>query len=122
MKKNYIVGSIAAVTLSGMLMAVPVMAQTGAYMPPAQAATHTAAPSGITKDQAIDIALKQARVTKKNAQYLNAYQDYEDGRPTFEVKFYVGMTEYHYEIDAVTGQIFDTDIDMEDYDMDFFDD
>ena len=55
-------------------------------------------------------------------QYLNAHQDYEDGRPTFDVKFYVGMTEYHYEIDAATGQIFDADVDMEDYDMDFFDD
>ena len=32
------------------------------------------------------------------------------------------MTEYHYEIDAVSGQIFDTDVDVEDMDMDFFDD
>ena len=30
-------------------------------------------------------------------------QDYDDGMEQFDVKFYVGMTEYSYDIDANTG-------------------
>ena len=119
MKKNYFIGLFAASLLAVTFTAVPIMAQTGAI----PAIQNAAATSGITKDQALDIALKQAGVAKKNAQYISVYSDYEDGRPTFKVKFYIGTTEYKYEIDAASGQIIDTDIDREDYDMDdFYDD
>ena len=120
MKKMNIIGLFAALTLAVTLMAVPVMAQTG-YTSAAAAQSTRAAAAGITKEQALDIALKQAGVAKKSAEYISVYPDYEDGRPTFDVKFYIGMTEYHYEIDANSGQIIDADIDMEDRDMDFDD-
>ena len=130
MKKNNIIGLIAAAAFATTFMAVPVMAQT-TFIPPLQEKNYFApgipsktATSGITKDQALDIALKQAGVAKKNAQYISVHKDYDDGREIFEVKFYVGMTEYNYDVDAVTGQIIDSDIDMEemDYDFDLWDD
>ena len=42
--------------------------------------------------------------------------DYDDGRQTFDVKFFVGGTEYNYYIDAMTGQIIDFDVDAMEWD------
>lgn len=80
------------------------------YTPAAQ---NTTAASGITKDQALEIAAKHAGVAKENMSYVSVKPDFDDGRQTFDVKFYVGMTEYSYDIDAASGQILDFDMDME---------
>ena len=95
------------------------------YYAPAAQNAQAAAPakaSGITQEQALDIALKLAGVAKKDAAYINVYPDYEDGRACFDVTFFVGATEYHYDIDSASGQIIEADVDIEDGDMDFFDD
>ena len=42
------------------------------------------------------------------------HKDYDDGMEQFDVKFYVGMTEYSYDIDANTGRIVDYDIEIDD--------
>ena len=119
MKKHSIFGFVAAVAMATAIMAVPVMANASVLAPAGQIAMNPAAAQGITKDQALVIALKQAGLAKKDVSYINVHQDYEDGRPCFDVKFYVGMTEYHYDVDIATGQIFDADIDREDFDMDY---
>ena len=69
---------------------------------------------GITKEQAVEIALKHAGVAEANASYLQVKPDIDDGMQQFDVKFYVGMTEYSYDIDANTGRIVDFDAEIDD--------
>ena len=81
------------------------------YTPAVQ---NTAAASGITKDQALEIAAKHAGVAKENMGFVKVKPDFDDGRQIFDVEFHVGMTEYSYDIDAASGQILDFDMDMDD--------
>ena len=78
------------------------------------AADTKAAASGITKDQAVETAMKHAGVSKADASYINVKPDYDDGMQQFDVEFHVGMTEYTYDIDANTGKIVDFDVDIDD--------
>ena len=73
-----------------------------------------AAAGGITKDQALEIALKHAGVAKSNASFIQVKPDFDDGMQQFDVEFHVGMTEYNYDIDAGTGRIVDFDVDIDD--------
>ena len=85
------------------------------YVPAAGTAADTkAAASGITKDQAVETAMKHAGVSKADASYINVKPDYDDGMQQFDVEFHVGMTEYTYDIDANTGKIVDFDVDIDD--------
>lgn len=70
----------------------------------------------IGEEKAKQIALSDAGVIESNAQRLNVNFDFDDGRGEYEVDFNVGMTEYDYEIDAVTGVILDKDVDYDDFD------
>lgn len=76
----------------------------------------TAAPSAgdtyITVDQAKEAALTHAGVKAADAVFHKAELDWDGGRAEYEVEFYVGNTEYDYDIDAVTGAVrsFDQDI------------
>ena len=58
-----------------------------------------------TLAQAKDIALAKAGVAAEQALFTKAHPDYDDGRQVYEIEFYVGSTEYDFEIDAVTGDI-----------------
>ena len=80
----------------------------------APAAGNPAAAGKITKDQALDIALKHAGVAKSNASFINVKPDFDDGMEQFDVEFHVGYTEYNYDIDVNTGRIVDFDVDMDD--------
>ena len=73
-----------------------------------------AAGGAVTKEQALETALNHAGVSKANASYVQVHKDYDDGMEQFDVKFYVGMTEYSYDIDANTGRIVDYDIEIDD--------
>ena len=85
------------------------------YAPVAKKAADVKAPaSGITKDQAVETALKHAGVSKADASYINVKSDFDDGMEQFDVEFHVGMTEYNYDIDANTGRIVDFDADIDD--------
>ncbi len=66
----------------------------------------------ITQEQALKIALEHAGVAEKDIYLQKAKQDYEHGRQIYELKFYVGRTEYEYEIDAKDGQVLKYDIDL----------
>ena len=91
MKK--MVSMIAAAAMA-MMMAVPAFA-------------------AVTADQAKDIALRQAGVDSGSVSYMTVKQDWDDGRQEYDVKFYVGRTEYECEIDMATGRITDFDVDFD---------
>ena len=88
------------------------------------AANDTAAPAAdqsssdgyIGEDKALEIALSDAGFTKDQVSNAYAHLDYDDdfGRYEYEVEFHDGMTEYSYDIDAVTGEITDKDVDYDD--------
>ncbi len=84
------------------------------YVPaPAPAQTQNAG-AGITGQQALQIALKHAKVAENTISRKQIKRDRENGRNVFEVEFHVGRTEYNYDIDAATGAIVEFDVDNDD--------
>lgn len=59
----------------------------------------------LTKAEAERIALEKAGVTRGQVSRTETEYDYEDGRHIYEVEFRQGRLEYHFEIDARTGEI-----------------
>lgn len=74
----------------------------------------SADPVLISKEEAIDIALKDAGLTRDQVKLLRSEFDYDNGRPEYEVDFHHGGYEYDYEIHAKTGEILSRDKDPED--------
>ena len=56
-------------------------------------------------DRAKSIALGHAGVSASSVSFSKAKLDDDDGRGVYEIEFYVGNTEYDYEIDAHSGAI-----------------
>ena len=67
--------------------------------------------SGITKTQALDIALKDAGYETDDTLYTKVKKDRDDGMEVYDVEFRVGFVIYQYEIDVASGQIIDFEID-----------
>ena len=91
-------------------------------MKPAATAAPTAAPTAaateaargfIGVDRAKSIALGHAGVSASSVSFSKAKLDDDDGRGVYEIEFYVGNTEYDYEIDAHSGGIIEYDIDRD---------
>ena len=82
----------------------------------------TAAPANdangdyIGEDKALEIGLADAGLSKDQVSNAYAHLDYDDdrGRYEYEVNFHQGTTEYDYDVDAITGEITDKDIDYND--------
>ena len=89
------------------------LAPTPDVVPPTASSAPTD-PNRITKDEAIDIALKDTGFTREQVARLHAELDYDNGHPEYEVEFHQGGYEYDYEIHAETGAILHKDIDRED--------
>lgn len=72
--------------------------------------------TGLTEDDALDIALKHAGVAKSDISFNRVHLDFDDdlGKTFFDVEFHVGAKEYNYDIDPVTGAIFEFDVDIND--------
>ena len=71
--------------------------------------------SYISVDQAKQIALDHAGLTKEEVRFTTAkFEDSEDYGNQYEIEFYGGMKEYEYDIDAVTGEILEYDIEVKD--------
>lgn len=68
-------------------------------------ATSETIPGMLTREEARDIALTHAGLTTGQISRLKTEYDPEDGHPRWEVEFHQGQWEYHYEIDARTGEI-----------------
>ena len=71
----------------------------------------TGVASGVTKLQALDIALKDAGFEMEDTLYTQVKKDYEDGMEVYEVEFRVGFVEYNYDIEVASGQIIEKEID-----------
>ncbi len=67
----------------------------------------------ITADEARDIALKDAGVTKDNINGYESDLDRELGILVYDIEFKSGDTEYSYEINAENGTIIDKDTEKE---------
>lgn len=65
--------------------------------------------TSITKEDALDIALKDAGVTKDSIRDYESELDYELGIMVYDIEFKSGDTEYSYEIHAQNGEIIDKD-------------
>ena len=63
----------------------------------------------LTRQEAVDAALKAAGVKEADARDLDTELDRERGTPVWEVDFEVGTTEYDYDIDAATGEVLKAD-------------
>ena len=65
----------------------------------------------VTKDQAKEIAVKDAGFSVKDVTFKKVKQEFDDGIEKIKVEFINGDIEYEYEIDAKTGKIleFSTD-------------
>ena len=85
----------------------------------------------LSLEQAKEAALSRASLTAAQVQFTKAHQDWDDGRPTYELEFWADNTEYDVEVDALTGRIRDYDVerhgrnagygwDDDDYDLDDF--
>ncbi|MDE7300042.1 MAG: PepSY domain-containing protein [Lachnospiraceae bacterium] len=69
------------------------------------AAAGTQPPAGLTQDEAVGIAAKDAGVAVSELRRLQVKLDYEDGIQVYEIEFEVGSTEYEYEIAVSDGTI-----------------
>ena len=61
------------------------------------------------------IALSNAGVSASDAYFEKARLDHDDGYAVYDVEFWVGNTEYEYEISAVSGTIVEKSIDSNEY-------
>lgn len=65
----------------------------------------------IGKEQAEQIALKHAQLTKEQVKYVQNKLDEDDGRWEYQIEFRYENKEYEYEINAYTGEILDFSMD-----------
>ena len=122
MKKMFAAAVITVMTMSAALPVFAAPAQSPVQAPVQQPVqgytqnydygygrTRQAAPAPvqncITKDEALQIAMDYAGVTKKDILFPRVQMEFDDGFQYYEVEFHVGWTEYKYDIDAVSGQI-----------------
>ena len=78
----------------------------------------TSAHTGVISiEEAKSTALRKAGLSSKDVVFSKAKLDRDDGMLIYEIDFYVlGKTEYEYEIDAVTGEILEQDIEPWEWD------
>lgn len=67
----------------------------------------------IGEEQAKSIALENAELAVEQVTFIKAHLDYNDGRIVYDVEFFSDITEYDYEIDAVSGEIIEYDFEIE---------
>lgn len=59
----------------------------------------------LTKAEAERIALEQAGLNRGQVSRVRTEYEFDDGRHVYEVEFHQGAREYHFEIDAETGEV-----------------
>ena len=69
----------------------------------------------ISVEDAKQIAFAHAKIAQSSVTFIKAELDTEDGRQVYDIEFYSGNTEYDYEIDAISGEIVSSDMDIENY-------
>lgn len=134
MKKNGMVSLIGILVLAALLLTgcgasataqdgtvITEVRETAAVQPTQAPATEPAAPettpptgAQLTAEAAESIALEHAGLTADQVTRLTSKYEIDDGIPEYDVEFYVGTTEYDYEIHAETGDILSWDKDTKD--------
>lgn len=71
----------------------------------------------ITAEKAKQAALSHAGVNASDAVFVKAGLDWDDGKVKYEVEFYVGNTEYDYDIDATSGAVLSYDREWDDFSL-----
>lgn len=69
--------------------------------------------SYITREEAQNIALREAGVSTEDAVFENKEFDLEDGSPVYELEFQANGVEYEYDIHAETGEILRAEQDVQ---------
>ena len=59
----------------------------------------------LTKTEAERIALEKAGLNRGQVSRMRTEYEFDDGRHLYEVEFHQGLREYHFEIDAQTGEV-----------------
>jgi uncharacterized membrane protein YkoI len=70
--------------------------------------------ASISRDQALDIALREAGVSKDAVYDLEAELERGFGKSVWEIDFESGNKEYSFDIDAVSGEVILRDIERRD--------
>ena len=73
--------------------------------------TTSTAKGAITKDQAKEIALKDAGFAAGDVTFTKVKQEFDDGIEKIKVKFVQGETEYEYDIEVATSKILEAGTD-----------
>ena len=81
---------------------------------PAPAPKAAAKPTQISKDEAINIALNHAGLTRSQVSFDDIELDDDDGRLIWEIEFNSGNWEFEYDIDAYTKSILDFEKEYDD--------
>lgn len=71
----------------------------------------------IAVEEAKDIALNDAKLTRDNVTFIKAEKESDNGVEKYDVEFYSGDTEYNYEINAADGKIIESDHDIKNFDI-----
>lgn len=69
--------------------------------------------NAIGKTRALAIVFADAGIAESDAINVKIAYDYDDGKAEYEIEFMYNNTEYEYDIDAVTGEIIEKDIDLD---------
>lgn len=67
----------------------------------------------LTREQAISIALENAKLAEKDIKNLDADLDLDEKRPQWEITFEIWDYEYSYDIDAYSGEIINSEKDKD---------
>lgn len=59
----------------------------------------------LTKAEAERIALDHAKLNRGQVSRVRTGYEWDDGRHKYEIEFHQGPWEYHYELDAQTGEL-----------------
>ena len=70
--------------------------------------------NSVTREEAIQIALERVGLKEEAVTFTKIELDRDDGRQIWEIEFVSAGVEYEFDIDAQTGNVFDTDIDLAD--------
>ena len=66
----------------------------------------------LTVDEAKQIALKEAGVPEQSAVFTETKLDEENRRDCYSIEFYAGDREYEYTVDALTGEVLESSVEM----------
>lgn len=76
-------------------------------------ASNTAAANIISEADAKKIAFDHVGIKEEDVTFLKVKLDYDDNKVEYDVEFYVGNTEYDFDINAATGAIRSFDFEIE---------